>query len=151
MIKIIASNKKAYHDYFVEETYEAGVELKGSEVKSLRLGNANLRDSYAVIKNGEVLLMGAHIAPYKHGSIYNPEPDRIRRLLLHKQEIRKLKSKVEEKGYTLIVTKLYFKDSLVKAEVALAKGKDGGDKRAAIKEKEQKREIQRVIKETNYR
>lgn len=147
MIKIITTNKKAYHDYFIEDTFEAGVELKGSEVKSIRLGNVNLKDSYAVIKDGEVLLMGAHVSPYEKGSHYNPEAKRSRRLLMHKAEIRKLNQKVKEKGYTLVVTKLYFKDALVKAEIGLARGKEGHDKRAVLKEREQKRTIERALKE----
>lgn len=147
MIKVISTNKKAYHDYFIEATYEAGISLAGSEVKSLRLGNVNLKDSYAIIKNGEVFLMGAHISPYDKGSYFNPEPRRTRRLLLHKQEIVKLRSKVNEKGYTLVVTKIYFKDALVKVELGLAKGKEGHDKRDALKEREQKRMIERVLKE----
>lgn len=151
MIKTIVQNKKAYHDYFIEDTFEAGIALQGSEVKSVRLGNVNLKDSYAVIKNGEVFLVGAHISPYEKGSHFNPDSKRMRRLLLHKAEILKLRQKVQEKGYTLVVTKLYFKDALVKAEVALAKGKEGQDKRRQIKEREEKRNIQRIIKETNYR
>ncbi len=147
MIKIITTNKKAYHDYFIEETYEAGIELKGSEVKSIRLGNVNLKDSYAVIKDGEVLLMGAHVSPYEKGSHYNPEAKRTRRLLMHKSEIRRLDQKVKEKGYTLVVTKLYFNDALVKAEIGLAKGKEGHDKRAVLKEREQKRIVERAMKE----
>lgn len=151
MIKTIVQNKKAYHDYFIEDTFEAGIALQGSEVKSVRLGNVNLKDSYAVIKNGEVFLVGAHISPYEKGSHFNPDSKRMRRLLLHKAEILKLRQKIQEKGYTLVVTKLYFKDALVKAEVALAKGKEGQDKRRQIKEREEKRNIQRIIKETNYR
>ncbi len=151
MTVTIVRNKKAYHDYFIENTFEAGVALQGSEVKSVRLGNVNLKDSYAVIKNGEVFLVGAHISPYDKGSHFNPDPKRMRRLLLHKSEILKLKQKVQEKGYTLVVTRLYFKDALVKAELALARGKEGQDKRRQIKEREEKRNIQRIIKESNYR
>ena len=132
MVKIIATNKKAYHDYFIEETWEAGIELYGSEVKTARLGNVNLKDSYATIKDGEAFLLGAHFAPYKMGSYFNPDSKRMRKLLLHKKEILKLKSKVEEKGYTLVVTKLYLKDALIKAELVLAKGKEGCDKRKDI-------------------
>ena len=151
MIKVIATNKKAYHDYFIEETYEAGIELKGSEVKSIRLGNINLKDSYAIIKNGEVMLQGVHISPYEKGSHFNPDAKRTRRLLLHKKEILKLKQKVQEKGFTLVVTKVYLKGSLVKAELGIAKGKEGQDKRQVLKEKEQKRQIERALKEINYR
>ncbi len=145
--KVLIGNKKAYHDFFVEDTYEAGIELKGSEVKSLRLGNANLKDNFCLIRNGEIYTIGMHISPYVKGSYYNPEAKRQRRLLMHKVEIRKLKQKVEEKGYTLVVTKLYLRGGLVKAEVALCKGKEGQDKRQTLKEKQQKRDIERALKE----
>ena len=151
MIKKITQNKKAYHDYFIEEVFEAGIALAGSEVKSIRQGNVNLKDSYAMIKDGELFLVGAHISPYMKGSYFNPDPKRNRRLLMHKKEILKLKQKVQEKGYTLVVTSLYFKDGLVKAEVALAKGKEGRDKRRDIKERDEKRSVQRLIKEMNAR
>lgn len=151
MIKVVATNKKAYHDYYIESTLEAGIALQGSEVKSVRLGNVNLKDSYAVVKNGEILLVGAHIAPYEKGSYFNPDAKRMRRLLLHKKEILKLKQKVAEKGYTLVVTKLYFKDALVKVELGLAKGKEGHDKRNAIRERDEKRMAERAVKESNYR
>ena len=144
-IKTVANNKKAYHDYFIEETFEAGIELVGSEVKSIRMGAINLKDSYAVVKNGELLLMNAHISPYEKGSYFNPDARRTRRLLMHKKEILKLKSKVEQKGYTLVVTKIYFKNALVKAEVALAKGKELYDKRRALKEKQLKRDTARAL------
>ena len=143
--KVIATNKKAYHDFFIEDTFEAGIELVGSEVKSLRNGGVNLKDSFAIIKNGELYLINAHISPYNKGSFYNPDPRRDRRLLMHKREIVRLKGKVEQKGYALIVTKLYFKQSLVKAELALAKGKEAHDKRDALKEKQQKRDIARAL------
>lgn len=145
--KIIATNKKAYHDYFIEDTYEAGIQLVGSEVKSIRLGNVNLKDSFALIKNNEVFLYNAHISPYEKGSYYNPEPKRTRKLLLHKLEIDKLRSKVERKGYTLVVTKLYFKQSLVKVELALAKGKELHDKRQTLKEKQLNREAERALRD----
>lgn len=151
MIKVAATNKKAYHDYYIESTLEAGIALQGSEVKSVRLGNVNLKDSYAVVKNGEILLVGAHIAPYEKGSYFNPDAKRMRRLLLHKKEILKLKQKVAEKGYTLVVTKMYFKDALVKVELGLAKGKEGYDKRNAIRERDEKRMAERAVKESNYR
>lgn len=150
-IKTIATNKKAYHDFFIEETYEAGIELCGAEVKSVRLGNVNLKDSYAIVKNGEIILQGAHISPYQMASFYKPDPIRSRRLLLHSHEIDKLKAKVQQKGYTLVVTKLYFKGGLVKAELGLAKGKEGQDKRRDLLEKDVKREMERAIKEQNYR
>lgn len=144
-IKVVATNKKAYHEYFIEETYEAGIELVGSEVKSIRKGALNLKDSYAIVKNGELFLMNAHISPYEKGSFFNPDARRTRRLLMHKKEIVRLKSKVEQKGYTLVVTKIYFKDALVKAEVALAKGKELYDKRRTLKEKQQKRDTMRAL------
>ena len=143
--KIIATNKKAYHDFFIEDTYEAGIQLVGSEVKSLRNGGLNLKDSFAVIKNGEVFLVGAHISPYKMGSCFNPDPRRDRRLLLHKKEIARLRGKVEQKGYALVVTKAYFKQSLVKVELALAKGKEAHDKRQALKEKQVERDVRRAL------
>ena len=143
--KTVATNKKAYHDYFIEETYEAGIELVGSEVKSIRKGAVNLKDSYAAVKDGELYLYNAHISPYEKGSFFNPDPRRRRRLLMHKKEITRLKSKTEQKGYTLVVTKLYFKDSLVKAEVALAKGKELYDKRKTLKEKQIKRDVARAL------
>jgi SsrA-binding protein len=145
--RLVATNKKAYHDYFVEDTYEAGIQLVGSEVKSIRLGNVNLKDSFALIKNNEVFLYNAHISPYEKGSFYNPEPKRTRKLLLHRQEIDKLRGKVERKGYTLVVTKLYFKQSLVKVELALAKGKELHDKRQTLKEKQLNRETARALSE----
>ena len=151
MIKTIATNKKAYHDYFIEETFEAGIELFGSEVKSLRLGNVNLKDSFAVIKGGELFLLNAHISPYTMGSHYNPEPKRSRKLLMHKLEILKLKAKIEQKGYTLVITKLYLKNALFKVELALAKGKEGHDKRRTIKERELKRETEAMIKQAYKR
>ena len=143
--KTVATNKKAYHDYFIEETYEAGIELVGSEVKSIRKGAVNLKDSYAAVKDGELYLYNAHISPYEKGSFFNPDPRRRRRLLIHKKEITRLKSKTEQKGYTLVVTRLYFKDSLVKAEVALAKGKELYDKRKTLKEKQIKRDVARAL------
>ena len=149
-IKPMAQNRKAFHDYFVEERIECGMELRGTEVKSMRQGRMNLKESFAMVKDGEVFVMGMHISPYEKGSRFNPDPKRMRRLLLHKREILKLKQKVQEKGYTLVVTRLYFKDALVKAELAVAKGKEGQDKRRAIKEREEKRNIQRLLKE-NYR
>ncbi len=151
MIKVVATNKKAYHDYYIESTLEAGIALQGSEVKSVRFGNVNLKDSYAVVKNGEILLVGAHIAPYEKGSYFNPDAKRMRRLLLHKKEILKLKQKVAEKGYTLVATKMYFKDALVKVELGLDKGKEGNDKGNASRERDEKRMAERAVKEINYR
>lgn len=147
----VATNKKAFHDYFIEETYEAGIELLGSEVKSIRLGNVNLKDSFALIRGNEVFLNNVHISPYSKGSYYNPEPKRSRRLLLHRGEINKLRGKIEKKGYTLVVTRMYFVNSLVKVELALAKGKELHDKRQALKEKQVNREIQREMANSNYK
>lgn len=143
--KTIATNKKAYHDFFIEDTFEAGIVLTGSEVKSARLGQVNLKDSYAVIKNGELLLLGLHITPYEKGSFFNPDARRTRKLLMHKAEIRKLKQKIEQKGYTVVVTKLYFKQALLKAEVALARGKELHDKRETLKRRQQEMDIKRAL------
>lgn len=151
MEKLIAQNKKAFHDYFVEDTYEAGIVLVGCEVKSIRLGAINLRDSFVIIKNGEVFMIGAHISPYKMGSYNNVDSRRNRKLLLNRSEINKLRGKVEQKGYTLIPLKVYFKDALVKVQIGLCKGKELHDKRQAIKEKENDRNLRRVMKEYNTR
>ena len=151
MEKVIATNKKAFHDYFVEESYEAGLVLLGSEVKSIRLGQVNLRDSYAIIKNNEAYLIGAHISPYEKGSFYNSDARRTRKLLLNKCEINKLRGKVEQKGYTLVPLKLYLKDALIKVEIGLCKGKELHDKRETIKRKEEDRMIERVKKEYRNR
>ena len=145
MEKLIATNKKAYHDYFVEDTYEAGVVLVGCEVKSVRAGAVNLRDSFVIIKNGEVWMLNVHIAPYKQGSYNNVDSKRTRKLLLNRREINKLRGKVEQKGYTLVPLKIYFKGALVKVEIGLCKGKELHDKRAAIKEKEVNRSIRREL------
>ena len=150
-MKVIASNKKAFHDYFVEETLEAGIVLVGTEVKSVRLGAVNLRDSYAVIKGGEVFLVGAHIASYEKGSYFNVDPRRTRKLLLAKAEIRKLAARTERKGYTLVPLKIYLKGSLVKVELGLCRGKEQRDKRETIKRRDAEREMARAIKEHNAR
>jgi len=147
MIKTIATNRKAYHDYFIDETYEAGIELKGTEVKSLRAGRANLKDSYATIKDGEAFVVGLHISPYEQGSIYNVDPDRTRKLLLHKREIRSLIGKTREKGYTLVPTKLYFKGRHAKLELGLGRGKKLYDKRRAMAEKDARREMERGLRQ----
>ena len=147
MEKTITTNKKAYHDYFVEDTYEAGIELKGSEVKSIRLARVNLKDSFGIIKNNEVFVYNMHITPYDKGSHFNEDPLRNRKLLLKRQEINKLRGKVEQKGYTLVPTRLYFKDNLVKVELAVCKGKELHDKRQALKNKENKIAAERAIKE----
>ncbi len=150
MSKIIATNKKAFHDYFVEERIEAGIVLAGSEVKSIRLGRVNLKDSFVFIKKGEPYLCNAHVSPYEKGSVFNPDPRRDRKLLLHKEEIRKLRAKVEQKGYTLVPISIYFEQALCKVEVGLCRGKQLHDKRASIAERDSKRELDRVIKEKNY-
>ena len=147
--KLIAQNKKAYHDYFIEDTFECGISLLGTEVKSIRMGHINLKDSYAGIKNGEVILMGTHISPYEKGNIFNRDPLRERKLLMHKYEIRRLIGKIKEDGYSLIPLKVYLKGSVVKVELALARGKKNYDKRDSISEKEAKRRIDRKIKEYN--
>ncbi|MCI8733595.1 MAG: SsrA-binding protein SmpB [Clostridia bacterium] len=151
MERIVATNKKAYHDYFVEDTYEAGIVLVGSEVKSIRQGALNLRDSFVIIKNGEAFVIGMHVSPYKMGSYFNVDARRTRKLLLNRAEINKLRGKVEQKGFTLIPLKVYFKESLVKIELGLCRGKELHDKRASIKEKENNRNLQRIIKEYNTR
>ena len=151
MERIVATNKKAYHDYFVEDTYEAGIVLVGSEVKSIRQGALNLRDSFVIIKNGEAFVIGMHVSPYKMGSYFNVDARRTRKLLLNRAEINKLRGKVEQKGFTLIPLKVYFKESLVKIELGLCREKELHDKRASIKEKENNRNLQRIIKEYNTR
>ncbi len=145
----VATNRKAFHDYFIEETVEAGIALQGTEVKSLRLGLANLTDSYAIVKNEEMFLLNANISPYTHGNIANHEPLRTRKLLLHKEEIRKLTWKMSQKGFTLIPLKIYFVRGKAKVLIGLAKGKKTYDKRETIKAKESKREVERVVKERN--
>lgn len=150
-VKIIDNNKKAYHDYFIEETFEAGIVLVGSEVKSVRGGHLSLRDSFVIIKGGQALLVNAHIAPYEKGSYFNTEARRTRILLLNKAEINKLRGKVESKGYTIVPTKAYFSRGFVKVEIALAKGKEGQDKRRAIADRDNKRHLDRVMKQYNVR
>jgi len=146
-IKIVCENRKARHDYFIHETFETGLELKGTEVKSLRAGRANLKDSYAFIKNGEVFVEHMHISPYEQGNIFNHDPMRVRRLLMHKAEIVKLFSQTREKGYTLIPLKIYFKHGRAKLELALASGKHNYDKRADLQAKAAKRDIERALKD----
>ncbi|MFE8702254.1 SsrA-binding protein SmpB [Cytobacillus sp. FJAT-54145] len=144
--KTIAQNKKAYHDYFVEETYEAGIVLQGTEIKSIRGGRVNLKDSYAQIKNGEVFLVGMHISPYEQGNRYNHDPERTRKLLLHKKEISKLIGETKVAGYSLVPLKLYLKNGFAKLLIGLAKGKKNYDKREDLKKKEAKREIERAFR-----
>nr|WP_317283497.1 SsrA-binding protein SmpB [uncultured Sellimonas sp.] len=148
--KMIANNKKAYHDYFILESYEAGISLAGTEVKSLRMGKCSIKESFIRIENGEVYIYGMHISPYEKGNIFNKDPLRVRKLLLHKNEINKLLGKMKEKGMTLVPLKVYFKGSLVKVEIGLAKGKKLYDKRADIAKKDQTREAQRDFKIRNF-
>jgi SsrA-binding protein len=145
-MKIVCQNRKAYHDYYIEETLEAGISLLGTEVKSLREGKANLKDSYVIIKGKEAFLLNCHISPYSHGNIVNHDPLRSRKLLLHRKEIEGLMGKSLQKGYTLIPLKIYFKDSHAKVELGVAKGKRLYEKREKIKEREAKRAIERVMK-----
>ena len=146
-MKTIAQNKKARHDYFVEETYEAGIELCGTEVKSLRAGRVNLKDSWCSIVDGEIFVNGMHISPYEQGNIFTRDPMRVRKLLMHKKEILKLYGTVKQTGYSLIPISLYFKDSKVKLQVGLCKGKKLYDKRADMAERSAKRDMERAIKE----
>ncbi|HYA11959.1 MAG TPA: SsrA-binding protein SmpB [Thermodesulfovibrionales bacterium] len=148
-MKIVCQNRKAYHDYHIEETIEAGIALLGTEVKSLREGKANLKDSYVLTKEGEAFLLNCHISPYSHGNILNHDPLRMRKLLMHRKEIDKLSGKAATKGYTLIPLKIYFKDSFAKVEIGVAKGKRLFEKRETIKEREARREIARAIKSRN--
>ena len=148
-IKEIAQNRKAFHDYFVLEKYEAGIELAGTEVKSVRAGQVNMKDSYCSIKNGELFLRGMHISPYEKGNIFNRDPVRVRRLLMHKREINRLNSHVMQQGVALIPLSLYFKDSKVKVEIGVCKGKKLYDKREASAKKDAQRDMDRVMKERN--
>lgn len=148
-IKVIAQNRKARHDFFVDDTYEAGIALFGTEVKSLRAGAVNLKDSYCYIKDGEIFSTGVHISPYEKGNIFNKDPLRIRKLLLHRSEINKMEAKLKEKGLTLVPIKVYFKDSLVKVEIGMARGKKLYDKRQDIAKKDQRREAERDFKVKN--
>ncbi|WP_320965545.1 SsrA-binding protein SmpB [Enterocloster bolteae] len=148
-IKLVANNKKAYHDYFIDEKYEAGIELFGTEVKSIRMGKCSVKEAFVKIDRGEVYVCGMHISPYEKGNIFNKDPLRVRRLLLHKYEIMKLNGKIAEKGYTLVPLQVYFKGSLVKVEVGLARGKKLYDKRADIAKKDQRRELEKEFKVKN--
>lgn len=147
--KLICNNKKAFHEYFIEEKFEAGMVLKGTEVKSLRVGKANLNDSFALVRGGEAFLHNLHISPYDFGNRENHDPDRMRKLLLHKKEISKLFGKVREQGYTLIPLRLYFKEGKAKVELGLAKGKKLHDKREDLKKKDMKRDVAVALKERN--
>lgn len=150
-MKIIAVNKSATFEYFIEETFEAGISLVGTEVKSIRAGNVSLKESFIFIRNGQMTLKNMHIAPYEQGSFSNLEPRRDRIMLMHKAEIDRLYGKIQEKGYTLIPTKIYLKGSLIKMEIAMCKGKQLYDKRKTIKDREEQRNLQRVFKEYNTR
>ena len=149
-VKEITSNRKAFHEYFVLERFEAGIELAGTEVKSIRGGNVNLKDAFCTIKNGELFIRGMHISPYEHGNIFNKDPVRPRRLLMHKREIIKLNARVMQDGVALIPLSLYFKDSRVKVELGLCKGKKLHDKRDSEADRQSKRDIDRMMKERNY-
>ena len=148
--KLIANNKKAYHDYFILDTYETGISLAGTEVKSLRMGKCSIKESFVRIENGEVFIYGIHISPYEKGNIFNKDPLRPRKLLLHKYEINKLLGKTKEKGIAIVPLKVYFKGSLVKVEIGLAKGKKLYDKRQDIAKKDQQREASRDFKIRNF-
>ena len=148
--KMIANNKKAYHDYFILDTYEAGIALAGTEVKSLRMGKCSIKESFIRIEDGEVFIYGMHISPYEKGNIFNKDPLRVRKLLLHKSEINKLIGKTKEKGMAIVPLKEYFSKSLVKVEIGLAKGKKLYDKRDDIAKKDQKREAEREFKIRNF-
>lgn len=149
-VKLIANNKKAYHDFFILDTYEAGIALHGTEVKSLRMGKCSIKESFIRIENGEVFIYGMHISPYEKGNIFNKDPLRVRKLLLHKSEINKLLGKIKEKGMSVVPLKVYLKGSLMKVEIGLAKGKKLYDKRDDIAKKDQRREAQRDFKVRNF-
>ena len=148
-VKLVANNKKVYHDFFIDEKFEAGIELFGTEVKSIRMGKCSIKESFIKIENEQVYIYGMHVSPYEKGNIFNKDPLRVKKLLLHKQEIRKLLSKIKEKGYTLVPLQVYFKGSLVKVEMGLARGKKLYDKRDDIAKKDAKREIEREFKARN--
>lgn len=145
-IKLIANNKKAYHDYFIEDTYEAGIALHGTEVKSVRMGKCSVKESFIRIENGEVIAYGLHISPYEKGNIFNRDPMRPKKLLLHRYEINKISGKIAEKGYTLVPLKVYIKGDLIKVEIGLARGKKLYDKRQDLAKKDQRREAERDYK-----
>ena len=147
--KLIANNKKAYHDYFIDETYEAGIELHGTEVKSMRMGKCSIKESFIRIENGEIYVYGMHVSPYEKGNIFNKDPLRVKKLLMHKYEINKLAGKVAEKGYTLVPLQVYFKNGRVKTQIGLARGKKLYDKRQDIARKDQRRETEREFKVKN--
>ena len=145
-MKLVANNKKAYHDYFIEEKYEAGIVLHGTEEKSMRMGKCSIKESFIRIENGEIFAYGMHVSPYEKGNIFNKDPLRTKKLLLHKKEINKLMGKIAEKGYTLVPLQVYFKDGRAKVEIGLAKGKKLYDKRQDIAKKDQRREAEKELK-----
>ena len=147
--KLIANNKKAYHDYFIEEKYEAGISLAGTEMKSLRMGRCSIKEAFIRIEHDEVFVYNMHISPYEKGNIFNKDPLRVRKLLLHRQEIRKIQGHITQKGYTIVPLSVYFSGSLVKVEIGLAKGKKLYDKRQDIAKKDQRREAERKFKVSN--
>ena len=147
--KLIANNKKAYHEYFIEETYEAGISLHGTEVKSMRMGKCSIKESFIRIEDGEIFVYGMHVSPYEKGNIFNKDPLRVKKLLMHKYEINKLAGKVAEKGYTLVPLQVYFKNGRVKTQIGLARGKKLYDKRESIAKKDQRRAMEREFKSRN--
>ena len=147
--KLIANNKKAYHDFFIDETYECGIALHGTEVKSMRMGKCSIKEAFVRTEHGEVFVYGMHVSPYEKGNIFNKDPLRVKKLLLHKYEINKLLGKIKEKGYTLVPLQVYFKDGKVKVEIGLARGKKLYDKREAIAKKDQRREAEKEFKVRN--
>ena len=147
--KLISNNKKAYHDFFIDETYECGIALHGTEVKSMRMGKCSIKEAFVRIEDGEVFVYGMHVSPYEKGNIFNKDPLRVKKLLLHKYEINKLLGKIKEKGYTLVPLQVYFKDGKVKVEIGLARGKKLYDKREAIAKKDQRREAEKEFKVRN--
>ena len=148
-MKLVANNKKAYHDYFIEEKYECGIALHGTEVKSLRMGKCSIKEAFIRIENGEVFVYGMHVSPYEKGNIFNKDPLRVKKLLLHKQEIHKLLGKIKEKGYTLVPLQVYFSNGRAKVEIGLARGKKLYDKREDIAKKDARRETEREFKVKN--
>ena len=147
--KLVANNKKAYHDYFIEEKYEAGLALHGTEVKSLRMGKCSIKEAFVRIEQGEVFVYGMHVSPYEKGNIFNKDPLRVKKLLLHRQEIRRMEGRIAEKGYTLVPLQVYFRDGLANVEIGLAKGKKLYDKRQDIAKKDQRREAEKEFKIRN--
>lgn len=147
--KLIANNKKAFHDFFIDETYEAGIALHGTEVKSMRMGKCSIKEAFIRIENGEVFVYGMHVSPYEKGNIFNKDPLRVKKLLMHKYEINKLLGKIKEKGYTLVPLQVYFKEGKVKVEIGLARGKKLYDKREDIAKKDQRREAEKEFKVKN--